>query len=106
MGNEQEFLVSLSNKLKKFSSMGALNLWIHKPMPSDIKQQDPICYECMFYVEQACHILDCWLSYNYAQWDYWHCVNKSGGLFRFSLEYLIKKLDEFIAGVDKDQFRN
>jgi hypothetical protein len=84
----------LSDKLKYFASMGAINPWFNKKIPRDINLQDPICNECLIFIRQACFELGWSFSDNFAQWDYWHCMNSQGGLFPFSLDYLLEKLDE------------
>ena len=86
--------LELTVKLRHFHDKGTLRWRIHKPIPSDLHLQDPAADDCLFWVKQACSTLGWSLSDNYGDWDYWHCISNTGGLFRFSFKYLLEKLDE------------
>lgn len=85
-------VIELRSELEEHSKL--IEKYINKKIPDNISFTNPRFAHLLCDIQYACMLLDWSFSDNYAQWDYWHCMNKTGGLFPFSLEHLLEKLDE------------
>lgn len=85
-------ILQLKAKLESGSKM--IEKYETKKIPNDIGIVNPAFADLFFDIQYACRVVGWYFSDNYAQWDYWHCTNSTGGLFRFSLKHLLEKLDE------------
>jgi hypothetical protein len=83
--------VSTIDFLKK--NKNSISKWIDKPIPSDLKNIDRNAYDYILTIKAACCLVNWSFSDNYKDWNYWHCVNMSGGVFQYSLEYLLEELE-------------
>lgn len=76
------------------NNVSAIDDWINKPIPSDLKTRNRNAYDYILTLKSGCFMVNWSFSDNYGNWDYWHCINKSGGVFPYSFDYLRKELEK------------